>query len=48
MFKSFDHDWDDEFIQYWDEHPDRRLTKVRFAAIFWEKMYDGGKHNKWI
>lgn len=40
VFRSFEHYWDDELLKYWDQHPDRRLTKDRFSEVFtpvWEK-----------
>nr|XP_022899780.1 uncharacterized protein LOC111413138 [Onthophagus taurus] len=40
VFRSFEHHWDDELLQYWDQNPDRRLSKYRFSAVFtpvWEK-----------
>lgn len=40
VFRSFEHSWDEELLQYWNQNPDRRLTKNRFAAVFtpvWEK-----------
>lgn len=40
VFRSFEHHWDDELLKYWDQNPDRRLTKERFAHVFtpvWEK-----------
>lgn len=39
VFRSFEHHWDDQLLKYWDQNPDRRLTKERFAHVFtpvWE------------
>ncbi|XP_022910060.2 tigger transposable element-derived protein 1-like [Onthophagus taurus] len=40
VFRSFEHFWDEELMTYWDQTPDRKLTKDRFSHIFtpvWEK-----------
>lgn len=40
VFRSYEHFWDDELLKFWDQHPDRRLNKERFSAVFtpvWEK-----------
>lgn len=34
VLRSFEHYWPDGLIHYWSQHPDRCLTKDRFAAVF--------------
>lgn len=34
VFRSFESHWDQELLDYWDQHPDRRLNKERFSDIF--------------
>lgn len=40
VFRSFEHNWDQELLFYWDKYPDRRMTKDRFGLVFtptWNK-----------
>lgn len=34
VFRSFEHFWDEELLKYWDQNPNRRLTKERFSHVF--------------
>lgn len=33
VFRSFEHYWDTELLNYWTMHPDRKLTRTRFGEI---------------
>ncbi|KAJ4442033.1 hypothetical protein ANN_11897 [Periplaneta americana] len=40
VYRSFEHYWDETLLRYWELHPERRLHKERFSAIFtpvWNK-----------
>ncbi|KAJ8941509.1 hypothetical protein NQ314_010378 [Rhamnusium bicolor] len=40
VYRSFESHWDQEVLRYWDQHPDRVITKPRFNIIFskvWSK-----------
>lgn len=40
VYRSFESHWDQEVLRYWDQHPDRVVTKSRFNTIFskvWSK-----------
>lgn len=40
VFRSFEHHWDDQVLQYWTRFKDRNITKQRFGDIFtvvWDK-----------
>ncbi|KAJ8931628.1 hypothetical protein NQ314_015422 [Rhamnusium bicolor] len=34
VYRSFESHWDQEVLRYWDQHPDRVITKPRFNIIF--------------
>lgn len=40
VFRPFESQWDQELLNYWDQHPSRTLNKERFSDVFkpvWEK-----------
>ncbi|KAJ8965827.1 hypothetical protein NQ314_003894, partial [Rhamnusium bicolor] len=40
VFRSSEHHWDDQVLQYWTKYKDRAITKQRFGEIFsvvWDK-----------
>lgn len=34
VFRSFESHWDQELLDYWEQHPDRKLNKERFSDVF--------------
>lgn len=34
VFRSFEHFWDEQLLQYWDKYPDRKMNKERFSEVF--------------
>ncbi|XP_050305584.1 uncharacterized protein LOC126742823 [Anthonomus grandis grandis] len=34
VFRSFESHWDQQLLEYWSQHPDRRLSKERFSDVF--------------